>query len=463
MYKKLVAKLNLIFPKKHLQNFFYGPFFPIYVALFVTLSFVTKTQLLGLLLLSLTATVIFLRFKDVTPIIPLLFLVVLCFRDFSVMSGILGYIFLIPAGLALVAKFFIYPIKNFKPGKLFFPLVGVCCALFLSGILSDINNYAHGLIVSITIGPVILIIYTFFSAYIDTPKNFDIKKYLCYVLIILGLTSFAHLGLYRLHMDVLNDHAFQLVHLGWGNINNAATLILLSIGASWYMITQVKNILPYFIILFFLYFGIHLSNSDGVAGICLILTPILAFFAYRRINKYNRPNYLITILIITAGLIIAANILVLYLDVDGLISLFNPDFSDSSRTILYQEALDLFAKYPIFGAGLGCLTVYDPLGVMLSNFHSVLFHVLATMGVVGFIAYVFYLVARFKILTENNSSFSLFMTITFIMFEAYAFIDTVEFNAIPLLSTVTVLLTVVEITNKKSNDQPLPLSHKSYQ
>ena len=94
---------------------------------------------------------------------------------------------------------------------------------------------------------------------------------------------------------------------------------------------------------------------------------------------------------------------------------------------------------------------------MLYNFHSVFFHVLATMGIMGIVAYIFYYIARFKILMETNTCFSLFITITFIMFECYAFIDTAEFNAIPLMSTLTVMITIVELTNKKSNDQALPL------
>ncbi|MBQ3219774.1 MAG: O-antigen ligase family protein [Clostridia bacterium] len=459
MYGRLVSKLNSIFPKDNLEKFFYGPYYPIYVALFVTLSFATNAWFFGLLIISLTATIIFLRFEDVSPIFPLLFMVVLVFRDYAVMGGITGYLILTPPAIAFILKFFIHPIKNFKPGKLLLPLLGVSTALFLSGILSKVNFYIDGLVIAFTIGPVLIVIYLFFSTYLNPPDGFDIKKYLTYILVIVGLTTFSHLLIYRLHNDLLKDGSFVPFFVGWGNVNCAATLLLLSVASCWYLITQVKNIIPFFIMLVLLYLGVLLTNSDGVTGICLIFAPILAFFAYQKINRYNRPTYIKIIIVVVSILVIASVATILFYGIDSLILALKPHFSDSSRTMIYQEALDLFSQYPVFGAGLG-YGKYEPeisLGIILYNFHSVIFHVLATMGMIGIIAYVFYYLARFKILMHKNTCFNLFMTMAFIMFECYAFIDTAEFNAIPLMSTLTVLFVVVELTNKKSNDEPLPL------
>lgn len=461
MHNSVVSKTNLIFDKTRLEKFFYGPFFPIYVALLVTLSFLLDIPFLGLSFISLSATVIFLSFKDCSPIFPLLFMVVMVFRDYNVMNGITGYLILLPPAIAIVTKFFIHPVKNFRPGKLFLPIIGVCLALFLSGMLSNVNNYSKGLVSAVTIGPVMLIIYVFFSAYVNPPKNFDVKKYISYVLIISGLTVISHVCIYHMHMDFYKNNAFSLFYLGWGNVNCAATFLLLSIAACWYMITQVKNILPFFFILALLHLGVLLTYSDGSTGICLIFAPILAFFTYRKLDKYHRRTYIKILFVVILTLLVAAIITIVYYGFDSLLLTLKPHFSDSSRTKLYQEALDLFAQYPVFGAGLGYKQPED-LAIFLYNFHSVFFHVIATMGIIGVIAYVFYYVARFKILMEKNTCFSLFMTIAFIMFECYAFIDVSEFNAIPLMSTVTVLLAVVEFTNKKSNDEPLPLFMNFY-
>ena len=464
MKNNITEKLNTVFNKGAMDKFFYGPLYPIYVALFITLAFAANASLVGLLFVSLIATVLFLCYEDMTPIIPLLFLVVLCFRDYNIMNGILGYIFLAPAAIAFIAHFFIYPIKKIRIGKLFLPLCGITCALFLGGILSDVNNYSNGLITAFTIGPVMIVIYLFFSLYVKPPKDFNIKNYLCYLLVILGATCFVHLSIQHIHLDIIKDTLFIQSELGWGNTNCAATLLLISIPACWYFLTQVKNIIPVFIILVVLYTGVIISGSDGVLAISLMFTPIIAFFVYRKIDRYHRPIYIKTLITILSILITAAIITIIVYDFDTLLQSLKPRFSDSSRTKLYQEALDLFSKYPIFGAGLGYQNPELPtlLGVRLYNFHSVLFHVMGTMGVIGVIAYTFYYTERLKILMHKNNTFTLFITIAFIMFECYAFIDTCEFNAIPLMSVITVIITIVELTNKKDNVEPLPLRFNYY-
>ena len=93
-----------------------------------------------------------------------------------------------------------------------------------------------------------------------------------------------------------------------------------------------------------------------------------------------------------------------------------------------------------------------------TSFHSTFFHVIATMGLVGLGAYVFYYVQRFKILMKNYNVFTVCMCVAFIIFECYAMVDACEFNAIPLMSAVTMIITIVELTKKGNEQTPLPLS-----
>ena len=458
MYSQLKAKLNLIFNKNRLENFFYGAFYPIIVALFTTLFFVTKTQLVGLLLASLTASIVFLRFKDATPIFPLLFFVVLCFRDYDSMNSFWAYVYLAPAIITFVLKFFVYPIKNFKPGKLFIPLLLVCIALILGGIRNPLNNYSGGIAAIVTIGPTMLVIYVFFSAYACPPKYFDLGKYLCFLLVLLGLTSTAHIAFYRLNSEVLKNSIFERWYIGWGNINCAATLLLPAIASCWYLIAKCRKRLPFFILLFVLHYGVILSNSAGVFGISFAFMPVLAFFAYIKTPVCLRKTYLLYLTFSILILFVAITALLISFGYNELVGMIKPFFSESSRTKIYEEAISLFKQYPIFGVGQGYAEDFaTPINISLYNFHSVLFHVLATMGIVGLIVYVIYYIARFRILMKSNTCFSIFITIAFMMFECYAFIDTAEFNAIPLMSTMTVVMVVTEFLNKKSNDQALPL------
>jgi hypothetical protein len=458
MYCKIKANLNRIFNKARLQSFFYGPFYPIYVALFTALFFVAKIPLLGLFTFATTALIVFLRFRDATPIIPLLLFVVLIFRDFDVMSGPWGYVALSPAIIGFIAKFFVHPIKSFKMGKLFFPLLLVCYALFLGGFFCPLGNYASGISVMITVGPTMLVIYLFFSNYICPPDNFKTKKFMCYILVIMGLTVALQFIIYRLHIDILKDNEFKTASIGWCNINGAGTLFLLAIPCCWYLMSKVKNTALFASLLLPLYVGTILSNSAGITFFSFIFTPVLAFFCYKKMAVSHHQVFVKTTLIVIAVIVVSLIVLVSIYTYDNILLELGFFFSTSSRLDLYEEAVDLFAKHPIFGVGLGYVgnAKLEHTGLNLYNFHSVILHVMTTMGVFGTIAYIIYYITRFKILMHSGSTSSLFLTIAFIMFECYALIDTAEFNAIPLMTTLTVMITVVECTNNKGNANALP-------
>ena len=236
--------------------------------------------------------------------------------------------------------------------------------------------------------------------------------------------------------------------------------MLLTMPSCWYFITQAKKAVPFYVIIALLYLGIALTRSAGVLGVSLAFFPFLAFFAYKNLPTFKRKNFLNVLFIATILVLIALIVVLISNDFETLSSSLKTFFSDNSRTNRYEKALELLFEFPLFGTGLGYSesTQISSISISLYNFHSVLFHVIATMGVVGIIVYTFYYIARFKILMKNYNCFSLFATLCFIMFECYAFIDTAEFNAIPLMSTVTVLITVVELTNKKDNEQTLPLT-----
>ncbi len=457
MKLQLTKTIDKLFNEKRLETFFYGPVYPIIVALLTTLSFVMNFVYLGLFAISFFASIIFIKFKDITPIFPLLFSVVMCFRDYGVMNSAIPYILLSPALISLVLKLFIYPIQNFKPGKLFYALIGVSVALFLGGINRNTSHYVNGLAPIISLGLVMLLIYVLFSAYIAPPKNLDLKKYFCYVLTIVGLTCVVHVSYYYLNRHLLKNQLFATSELGWANVNCCATAILISICSCFYLLTRCKNILPCLIAIALFYFGIVLTKSDGVLGISIALLPVLSYFSYKHMLKSNRKLFLNIILSVL--LLICLCLLVLF-SIKGFnqtLSDLTPRFSDSDRLNRYKEAYRLFLENPIFGVGLG----YSSSGptVRTPNFHSVIAHTMASLGVVGLIAYGFYYYSRFSILNKRNSAFSLFMMITFIAFECYALIDTCEFNAIPLMTIMTVLMVVVEYINKRAKDycSPLPL------
>ena len=131
--------------------------------------------------------------------------------------------------------------------------------------------------------------------------------------------------------------------------------------------------------------------------------------------------------------------------------------SESGRSPLYELALKLFKENPVFGAGLG----YSDTGVYgdysphngalrIFNFHSTLFQVMGCTGVFGLIAYTVYFYKRYEVVLGKSSDFNLFIFFAFTMFECYGVIDTCEFNIIPCMLTLTLMITVTETENRKT-------------
>lgn len=438
------------------STFFYGGYFPIYLALSVCLFYGLNLSILGLLVFSIAGSIVFLCYKDCTPILPILFMVVLNFRDYAVMNGVWGYLALLPVMVSFVAHFFLYPIKKIKTGKLVRPFIVLTVAYVLSGAFVSGYHVLEGLAPILALGPVLLVVYLFFTNTINPPKGFDIKKYLCYCFAITGLTMIAQIGIVRtLFPDMIPE-------LGWANINAAAAFITLAVASCYYLLIKAERTLPFILLLCVFYASFAIISSDAVVGLIIFFSPLMLLYTYRNIKHEHKKKILILFFIFVFVAIALFSIILYLKGYKYIFAEFEVSFSDNGRLPLYKESLYLFAKYPIFGAGAG-YTNYDTElitnGIRIYNFHSTFFHVIATMGIIGFFAYLYYFIERFKILMAKYNAFTFFMLTAFIMFECYGMVDTCEFNAIPLMCAVTAMLVVVEITNKGNDCSPLPLTY----
>ncbi len=440
--------------------YFYGKFFPVQIALLVVLCFIAKTTLVALAIISILAAFVLIFYKNVAPIIPMLFMVLMAFTDFEIMGRVLPYILLSPAIIAFIARPFIHPIKKQKLGLLVIPLLLVSLALGLGGILRDEHDFSYTLAQFLSLGPTMLLIYLFFSFNIPKKDNFCIKEYLCYNFIVGGLAMALEIAYVRFYLQ-----AYGWTNPGWINVNGCASFVLLAIPSCCYLIVKSKEILFYIICLLCLYFSLFVFDSYLAIGICFAYTPFLIFYTYRNMRRNNRLLLLYTILFVSViTLFVLISVFAIYeFDVTS-IQLTVTSLS-RERDVIYYKAIELFKENPLFGYGFqffddSILVMPDYVSsIIVFNFHSTLFHVLATMGLFGLIVYAVYFFTRFYILMRKNNSFTFMMLIGFIMFESHAMIDLAEFNAIPLMSAVTVMIVIVERSTKLNNDfSVLPLT-----
>lgn len=445
---------------KKIIEFAYSPFFIAYACLIALISYVAQFPFVGLAIFAAFACYIFLTGRDVTPIIPLLFLAIMQIRNTVDMTHPVSIIIFACAGICLIIHLILYPMNNPMRYKLTLPLSILTVTLFTAGFFSPyMNEYLRTVFFACAIGPVVFFVYLFFANYVCPPKNVDLKKYFCLVLTFIGIVSTIQIAIHKeFFFKYFSDLYPNVALIGWANVNGIAVCLFFSIASCSYLLAKSNQPIKYVVILMILFGGLFYTSSAGCIGVGIAFAPIAMFYTINRQKAQNKQNLFNAYFIIVITLIVAVTIKINECSKFLIHALTN----DTGRTILYRDAIKQFIKYPIFGVGMA----YENLEVTLIidsvtafNFHSTLFHTLATMGIVGIIAYVIYYVARFKIVMANDSTFNVFMLIAFMMFSVYAMVDTCEGNVVPCMIFATLCMAVVETTNK-TYTPPLPLINK---
>ena len=447
--------------KKFINDFLYGFYFPLCVAIWVVLCYLFNLQNLGVFVILLVAGLILLNNKDVTPIIPLFTSVIFIVRDYSPLTT-LPFIIAYAIVLAcVIAHFILFPAKQFYFGKLFFPLSLVIMALFLGGTLSAYASiYKQGLPSAFAVGPAVLLIYLFFVNGINAPKNVDIQSYVALSIII--PTAFTGLELLFLRTSSVLPYPISQVSFGWGNVNNLGAMGLISLPLCAYFFVKTNKKLACFAVMAYLLLIIFCTKSEGCMGIALYSLPFLALFVFLASTKKERRIIGLITIIIAILLFIAGIIIVNVYSKTEILDFIDKATYGSSRAFIYEKAITLFKENPVLGVGLGFIDFsnYAPTNNTY-NFHSTVLHVAATMGCFGLIAYAIYYYVQIKTLLSTPAPFNTFAFISFILFASYGLIDTCQFNVMPIVGCVTLLVTIAELQKNIAEETRLPLFDKT--
>ena len=447
-----------------LNKFFYSNAYLFAIAIVTAVLFMINKPYLSLAIFSLTACIVLLFYGDFTPFMPILLLVMLPLNDINIFTTVWPYIILSPAILCLIFHFFLYPVKKFRLGKLFIPFCVITVALLLGGLGSIwAKNYLKNLIMSLSAGPLLLLIYLLFLNFINPPKNFDLKGYFATFLSLVGACIVIEY-LWRNYLVELKLTPPNALGLGWGNVNTAAAMLLFCIPACWYLFTKRQNLLFNVFLLLLLYSSLFIIDSQMTRAITIVFTPGLMIITCLKADTKTKKLLNVLYFLIILGTVCALYYLVI---ANGgikqlLVNIFDIITRDS-RDDLINDAIKEFLKHPILGVGQGYENP-DLIGgtnmVVMFNFHCVFAHLLATTGIVGTLAYGYYYYSRCKILMDKYTTFNLFMAIGFTMIQIYSFVDAIEFTIMPLMMYLTIYLVVTELSNGKK-ESILPLKTKS--
>ena len=431
------------------DRFLYSRLYFALLSLTIFLCWFFEVEAYGVIGIIFFASIVLIMRRDTTPLIPIIFVVAMIFpRDIDPMTYANVFYFFIPLPIAIVTHFIRFRVP-FRIGKLFFPQLAVSIALLVGGLGSiSLEHYTIGLVYAILLGVAILFFYFFFYLYAYPPKNVDFKLWIANALNLIGLIIVAQVATRYVQEFEIHSRIGSGVSIGWGIANNYATILLITLGGTFYLASKSKFSVLYLINAVLQYIVIVISWSRGATLFAVVVLPMFLIALLVGTPKDNR-RYMLTGLVIVLAVFVGA--LIALWDpimelVDGILA---QGTGVSGRDKLYQEAVDVFMVNPIFGAGVGFDGIYYRQETMpMYWFHSTLFQIIGSMGIVGIIAYAWYYYARYRVMVRKRCIFSVFMIIGMIGFEGYSMIDTGTFVPLPIMFIVILMTLIIELDNK---------------
>lgn len=378
---------------------------------------------------------------------------------------------LIPCFVLIVACGVVFFVRNFpkkfKLGKMFFPQVAVSVALLMGGIGAiSSENYLRAFPLVLALGLGVLVIYFLFVNFLKT-DDIDVPLHFAKVFAYVGLVICAELLTVIIQSGKSPSTWTECYwDVGWGNRNMIATFLDFCIVMSLYLCARAKKFgFVYMLVAFVqtLFLLLTMSRGGILFGVIAVIVGVVMC-----ILKGNRKELLICFGAVCAAVVLVCAIF--HKQVGALFSGVWERFSEISIRIedgklviegtswrggedgLYEKAIELFKTYPIFGGGVGHVVVKDSVDIAnMDWFHSTIFEVMASMGVLGMLCYAFYYVARFGIIFYKGkikNKFPLFVFISWIAFEGQSLVDVGVLEPVYMIF-IALQMAIVEVCSEE--------------
>ncbi len=393
-----------------------------------------------------------------------------CVRDQSAVNATLLACWIVP----LVACAVVFVCKNFpskfKLGRMFVPQAAISVALLVGGIgVISPGYYLKELPLVLALGPGMLAVYFAFVNFLGHTDR-DVALHFAKSCVYVGLVVCAELGVLVLQSELSpSQWSNSYWNFGWGNRGMAATFLPFAAVMCLYLSVRAKKhafvyVLASYAIMFCLF--LTLSRAATIFGTVAFVAALI--FACVRGNRKQT--------LVTSGCVVAAVALVCVVfhrqmavlvgEIWERFSQIKIYFENGKLVIegtsgrfgedaLYGQAVQMFKQNPMFGVGMGGhpnVAINDSPDAA-ARFHSTVFEVMASMGVVGMVCYAFYYVMRFcEVLCKSNRKnlFSIFTLFTWIAYEGQSLVDMSTFEPVFCLF-VALQLAIIEVCGNQEN------------
>ncbi len=346
---------------------------------------------------------------------------------------------------AVIARIIFTPTK-LRKGYYFVPTLAVAIAVTIGGVgFLSFKEYFSMPVMYYTIGLGfgMLFIYTFLEGGVPARCTRNQIDFFARIMVCAGIMGIIMIASnYIRHYELIETSFGRFnSYFQWGN--NLSNNLLLTMPFTFYLASRSKRPLLLFILAILQYFSLVLSLSRGGMIFSAIgLVGGIAFCLYYA--KGHRIKLIITFLIFIGAFI--GLLLPHYETITRQLHIS----SGESRMKMYKLALELFKKHPIVGTGLAYnpQMYYFPKAMCIYWYHSTLFQIIGSLGLVGIVAYLIQALYRAKALLAAKSKFNAFAMLAILGFAAYSMVNVGYFTPLPFVLVVSMLFIMVDRNNK---------------
>ena len=397
------------FAREKLPSFFEGYAYPVLVCLMVLIGHRTGYEfyinIVGCLLFVLALIVS----DSLRPMIPfaLTFVYQVSLKNTPCAPVLSDYYFtghrlviVICLAVLLLIGFAIYIGKTgilgrigFKNTPLLLPLLCLSAVFLLNGLGAD--KYTP---MDLFFGAVqvlsFLVFFVLFYHGLEREDPKDLFSYFCYITTLVSLLLIAELALLYLDGNIINDEGEIVkgnVFIGWGVSTTIGAMVSILIPINFYR--AIKGPLPFFHYLvataLLVASVFSMSRNALLFGCAAYVICLIIGCVYGHHKKAFRIGGLVLLTAAIAGMIVFR---------ENIVRLFSPyfdlGFMDDGRFVIWRNAMWAFRRAPIFGAGffIEALELLNNYGISLFPVmvHNTPLQFLASMGIVGILAYAYY-------------------------------------------------------------------------
>ncbi len=458
--QKFIAKFpRFVEVSEFFDRLFHSTFYLAFVSIFASVGHILQLEIPTMFVLLFLVSLNLATTRDITPSLITTILIALVPVAFGG-GDLTGFIVLAYAAIyfipAVILRFIFFPIK-FVKGKNLIPLLIYSVTAMLGGIGSDLTfkNYIdfYPLYTMVGVGFLQIILYLFWLSY--TPEGSEkTARFFAKMMCALAIVAIV--------MVVAGNTLFRSQYLSWGVVvlrwkNYISYLLMFTMPFSFYFATKSKWKVTFMLFGLLQYLTIALSKCSGGLVCATAMLPFLFLFTVLKCDKKDRP-----IVIAEVAILVIACAVCLYVEFDLIMEIITAklEVGGSGRLPIYEHAIEVFKKWPIFGGGFG---IKDDFALSLIGedfimmyYHSTVLQALAATGIVGLIGYA--IMAFFRLKTYiRPRAFNLFLTLGFLGYAGYSMIDCGTVMPFPFCAIATFMLVLTEKYNAYADNSPIKI------